>query len=491
MSSNSIVLRPGHAFLVAVSAFAVSLAANASAAQQAEPSPQPTASAIPETAPTTPAAAPKKAAGFSYGGTLRAYYFVRQNAQQNAANPNRTSFLPGALLHVEYAVPDTGLRVAATYAGADPFGINGSNPQASPRIDNSVPGFALSTFDEAYVAFTNAYIDASIGDRVYNFPWLPSSDTRIKPASYQGFDVSGKPIEDLRIGLSRIIRFEPRTSSNFDANTLLTSYVAGANAPPVIRNTSGALHLYAYYESPIVKARAEDYTFYDIANLVYLDGQYSLAPKSTLAPYVAAQFVDEEQTGRAVIGRISNQTIGAQLGASVAKNVLLTFGFDHAPEHDADVAATSATAAARGIFLVSGGTGSTALLRPGVYRTVYGGIASPYSDGYTSNPLYTTSISQSVVERRSPGTSFKLAATFTTPDRRFKAIASEAYYRYDDFVSQNRTFEDDVDLQYFFSPVPRTGTYHGLSIRERYANRDQPTIPDDFKYLRTQLEFDF
>ncbi len=472
-------------------AFALSLRTNASAAVSRPPSPQPTASAIPEIAPTTPATAPKKPAGFSYGGTLRAYYFVRQNAQQNAANPNRTSFLPGALLHAEYAVPGTGLRVATTYVSADPFGVNGSNPQKSPRIDNSVPGFALSTFDEAYVAFTNAYFDASIGDRVYNFPWITSSDTRIKPASYQGFDVNGKPLRHLTIGLSRIVKFEARSASAFTSNTLLTSYVAGANAPPVIRNTAGALHLYAYYDTPSVKVRAEDYTFYDIANLAYADGQYFFAPHAKLAPFIAAQFVEEHETGRAILGRIANDTIGAQIGASVSKQVALTFGFDHAPEHDADVAAKSAAAAARGIFLVSGGTGSTALLRPGVYRTVYGGIASPYNDGYTSNPLYTTSISQSMIERRSPGTSFKLAATFVTPNRRFKAIASEAYYRYDDYVSQNRTFEDDVDVQYFFNPVPRTGTYHGLSIRERYANRDQPTIPDDFKYLRTQLEYDF
>ena len=137
-----------------------------------------------------------------------------------------------------------------------------------------------------------------------------------------------------------------------------------------------------------------------------------------------------------------------------------------------------------------GGTVSSALIAPGHYRVAYGGVASPYSDSYATDPFYTTSISQGVVDRRSAGTSYKLAAQYLTPNKRFKAIASEAYYQYDNELAQNRTFEDDVDIQYFFNPV-RAGTYKGLSVRQRFANRDQPTIPYNFKYIRTQLEYDF
>jgi len=95
-----------------------------------------------------------------------------------------------------------------------------------------------------------------------------------------------------------------------------------------------------------------------------------------------------------------------------------------------------------------------------------------------------------MVDRRSAGQAFKVAAVFVSPNKRFKGIASEAYYQYDNFLGQNRTFEDDVDLQYFFNNVG-PGLYKGLSIRQRYANREQPTLPYDFKYSRTQLEYDF
>lgn len=62
-----------------------------------------------------------------------------------------------------------------------------------------------------------------------------------------------------------------------------------------------------------------------------------------------------------------------------------------------------------------------------------------------------------------------------SPNGQFRGTVSEAYYQYDNFAGQNRTFEDDVDLQYFFNRVGK-GLYKGLAYRQRYANREQPTI---------------
>jgi hypothetical protein len=57
---------------------------------------------------------------------------------------------------------------------------------------------------------------------------------------------------------------------------------------------------------------------------------------------------------------------------------------------------------------------------------------------------------------------------------RVDAIASEAYYQHDNQLAQNRTFEDDVDVQYFLNPV-RARLYEGLLIRQRFPNRSQPS----------------
>ena len=215
-----------------------------------------------------------------------------------------------------------------------------------------------------------------------------------------------------------------------------------------------------------------------------------MLPTSPYAPFVAAQYVNERNEGKSYLGQIRNSTIGFQIGTNFSKEVSATFGFDSAPTQYEDVFVKTASDATRGLFLPGGGTTTSALIAPGHYRVAYGGVASPYSDSYATDPLYTTSISQGMVDRRSAGTSYKIAAQYLSANKRLKAIASEAYYQYDNALAENRTFEDDVDVQYFFNPV-RAGTYKGLSIRQRYANRVQPSIPYDFKYIRTQLEYDF
>ena len=481
-------------FLAAV---LTTVAAFAGAAQAQTPQtpavPQPTTSPISSGPP-----APHPSPGFSYSGTLRAYYFVRQNANQAlknpttgvvTSNPNRTAFSPGGTLHAEYKFGDTPFRIGASYAAADPFDLLGPSPQKNSKIDNTLPGFPLSTFDEAYANYHTSGLDATVGDRVFNFLWMPASDSRIKPSSYQGIDVNGKILPQVTVGVSRIVAFEARTDSAFHRGTLLTSLPAGASGIK-IADTSGALHAYLNVAAGPLGAHLENYSFYDIANLQYADANYKLFRQTKYAPYVAMQYVSEHQTGRAVLGTIANNTIGVQVGAAANKQLSFTFGFDTAPTHYYDRAVTTAAAATKGTFLPGGGTTTSALIAPGVYRVAYGGIASPYSDSYASDPLYTTSISQGMADRRSAGTSFKLAATYLSTNKRLKAVASEAYYQYDNQLAQNRTFEDNVDVQYFLNPV-RAGVYKGLSIRERYANRSQPTVPNNFKYVRTQLEYDF
>ena len=45
-------------------------------------------------------------------------------------------------------------------------------------------------------------------------------------------------------------------------------------------------------------------------------------------------------------------------------------------------------------------------------------------------------------------------------------------------------------MTYNFNAV-RAGTYRGLSLRERFADRTQPTLPYNFKYVRHQLQYSF
>jgi hypothetical protein len=213
-------------------------------------------------------------------------------------------------------------------------------------------------------------------------------------------------------------------------------------------------------------------------------------PGSTYNPYLAVQYVDETSLGKNQIGRIDNNTIGAQLGATVAKGLLFTVSTDIAPWHYAIVTAPTLAAAEKGIFLPGGGTGAAVAAGPGQYRVAYGGIASPYTDSLGTDPLYTTMITQGMADRRSAGNSYKAALVYTNPSHQLRLIAGEGLFQYSNAISRNLTSEFNADGTYFFNKV-RPGPYKGFFVRVRLAPRTIPTLPYNFTYERFITEYDF
>lgn len=432
--------------------------------------------------------APPKSA-FSYGGTLRAYYFTRTNFKQNKSNPNRMAFNFGVRLHAEYHFGQSPWTASAAYYGADPFGLNGANPGFNSAIDNTLAGFSLSTLGEAYLQFKNAALLARAGNLALNTPWAPASDSRIKPALYQGFDGAWSVTKHWTLGFDRITKFEHRTSSLFDRRTLLTDKPAGNPAYPIFLTPGFLMASLGYRNGTQFAATAYDYEFYELANLFYLDSKWTWDPSSKLKPFVGLQFIREVQTGASLIGVINNKTLGTQLGGSLRKNVDAALSWDSAPWRSATLAGKCS---AVGIiyFAPAGGTAACVGHSHGTATVYYGGMASPYSEAYATDPLYTTSISQGMVDRHSAGDAYKLATTVQTMDKRVKLILSEAYYYYGNNGGPNQTREFNADMTFYMSKVSAS-PYHGLSLRHRYADRRQPTLPFDFKYNRTQLQYDF
>jgi hypothetical protein len=110
--------------------------------------------------------------------------------------------------------------------------------------------------------------------------------------------------------------------------------------------------------------------------------------------------------------------------------------------------------------------------------------------------LFSTSISQGMIDRRSAGQGVKFAVTLQTADHRGRFIASRALYNYGNSAAgTSNTQETNLDGTWFFRK-PVSGPYHGLLLRHRYAERTQNNTllfggTPLFKYNRTQLEFDF
>ncbi len=502
-------------------AFVLSTGANAPAETMATPvivaqtTPAPTPKATPTPEPIT------------YSGFIRSYYFTRlNNPQYTTKNPlNQATWNSAVSLHAQYNFAAS-WSIGGTYLYADPLNgtcntpashlagppcvkkntgslLQGTNP------DDTLPGFRLSTLYEAYLQYKDPSFYAKIGDQVLTLPWAPSSDTRLKPAAYQGGDLTYAFDKNWSIEAAYMDKWESRVDSNFLNSTLLTATNiadtpgAGSNlhiAPFSAITTPGFYYGGLNYTKGPIVSSLTDYTYVNIANALWFTGAYNFPGANK--PILAVQIGNQTNTGSSVIGKINSQVFGVQGTISPWSNVTFSVGYDYVPMKTdtitlpAGVTCPITTIGGTAVFpyfLPSGGTPQCHNNTNGTTTVYYGGWASPYTDSYATDPLFTTSISQGMADRRSPGQSVKVAATAYAYQKRIRFIASRAYYDYGNATGGVApTQETDIDGTFFFNKVGK-GPYKGLSFRYRYAERTQNffTTNPDFKYNRAQLEYDF
>lgn len=544
-----------------LSLFCLAIAVCTAAAKADPAAPSGTGASVAQTEPVpTPTASP-----FQWSGQFRSYYFTRQNASNNpgaqfnftpgakysSTGVNQATWSSAVALHGEYRFPDMGgLFIGGSYLYSNPLdgpcSFAASHAKGKPCVsqappntnpDDTLPGFALSTFYEAYLGYRNADWYAKAGDQLFTSPWAGPADTRLKPEAFQGADVAFTGLKNWTFEAADMIQFENRTSSTFQSNTLLTSYPAGNSGLPAniyvpggnFIQTNGFFYTKAGYANAPVGLSVDGY-FYAVSalmNILWFDGKYTFQ-QSNLKPFIALQGGTENNAGASYLGKIDSQVFGAQIGANVAKNVLLSFGFDTLPWHNdtivlpKGVSCSSSTnqITAKGatlayfLPLVNNGTGQCSNNTNGTTNVYYGGWASPYTDNYTADPFFTTNGSQGMIERRSAGTSERVVATFTSNNNRIVFLAAYGWLNYGNAAAPNaNTNEYDLDGIYRFSHYKGTGPYKGLMLRDRYFVRwiqntycgaSETTCLAGastgsqylgglplFKYNRAQLEYDF
>ena len=504
----------------------------------------------------TPSPAPSP---LSIGGSLRSYYFTRQNASNNPGT--RFDFTPGAkynsngvnqaswnsaiALHGDYSFPGGGWNAGGTFMYANP--INGPCVVAANHAkgaecvlqtppntnsDDTLPGFALSSFYEAYLAYKDYGWDGAMGNVLFSSPWANPADSRLKPAAFQGGYLGYTTPGGLTFEGADMLAFENRTSSQFSQQTLLTSYPAGGGGLPsniffpggqgIKTNGFGMGKL--GYASPSGTGFAADGYYYgvsDLVNMWWFDGKYTFdVPK--WQPFIALQGGWEGNAGQSYIGKVNSQDFGAQIGTNITKNFQIAVGYDEIPWKTDTVFLPKNVTCSNTNFQISA-KATLAYFLPlnaaqcftnpnGTTQIYYGGWASPYTNNYSSDPLFTTSTTQGMVSRHAPGTSWKAALTFTSTNQRWVGIATDAWYNYGNALAPQRTKIWTLDGRYYFSPVGK-GPYKGLMLRYRYIERTLsntfcgaaatncvPGTPIGstqfgglplFKYNRFMLEYDF
>jgi hypothetical protein len=492
------------------------------AAAQSLPSPSP--SPVAQASPAA-AAVPNP---LSFRGFFRAYDFTRQNASRGiggAGQVNQQSVELGLGLHADYRFANTPLSVGASYEYARPTNgcvspISHLTPPCgklkAPLVnpDDSLPGFELSSLYEAYVQYKDPRLYAKIGDQVFNTLWTSSSDTRIKPTAFQGADLiyTVSPVWSLEV--ADMTRFQGRVNTTFEKNTLMTSFPAGTAGTPANTfvpggnsiTTAGLQYVrLGYTGTHGLTSSLHLYRFDDIANLMWVEAKYTnLAQRSK--PFIAFHGGIEHDTGAAVVGKIYSTPIGLQTGGSVTRNIGITLSYERIPSRSDTIRLPAGDSCnAKQQLVLKKGVSFPYLLpvnapqcitdARGLTTIQYGGFASPYTDGYGTDPLWLTSLTQSPIDRHAPFSGPKIQATWTSNDKRLIVYVTQSYLEYGNLFRSQLLSEVNADAQYYARPLGR-GPYKGLLLRYRYGSRQVTNVTTYgglplFRYNRAQMEYDF
>lgn len=403
-------------------------------------------------------------------GQIRSYYFDRFFGK-NATN--LSAFSLGGYLNV-HTPSAAGFSADVGFYTANSLGANSHNPDVT--LMGTAP--SINALGQAYLQYAIPdVVMIRAGNQEINTPWVNDSDSRMVPATYQGIFAEVSPYCNVHFYGMRIFRWKSRTSSDFYNDNLY--YQTGFDGDPIYggtgvlpkstNNANGILAFGAKASEMGATAQAWYYDFYQFSKMFYGDADYTLKTGSGFDPFVGGQFMREWEANSLLNSSLGTGKIAGSAGNGVSSTA---WGVQAGVKYDLDNA------------VLGKGDLSWAYNQINYQAGAVGGgvIVSPYTTGYATDPLYTTTMIRGLVEM-GPGNGWKVKWTQHLLNNQFQFSAAYASYHLHSAGNANDIY---ADLIYF----PK-GFFKGLSVRDRVevAHGDLPT--GYFIYNRVMLTYAF
>ncbi|HVV68992.1 MAG TPA: OprD family outer membrane porin [Gammaproteobacteria bacterium] len=389
-------------------------------------------------------------------GDIRSYYFSRNfhEVPSEFNDPSQAAYSLGGNIRILTAPVLGGFQAGAALYTAQDLGLNSDNPK---HVDPTLPGDNITVLGQLYLQYKRGDFLIRGGDQLINTPWMGPSDSRMIPATYRGVYGTFTPNPDLTISALRIWEFKSRVADGFSATNLYNPANFGQGIKALGDTTDdGAQALGVNYKTERVAAQLWGYQFFDFGKLLYGDAQYTFINHSKINPLFGVQGLTEGGDGDNILGQVAD--------GSANSNALGAIAGIEAPI---------------GRFTIAW---NKVFSEDGAFHN--GDIVSPYTAGYASDPLYTTSMIAGLVEK-APGDAFKIMGTVFAFDKKLTLSASYAKYYTEPFFVN--TAETDFDVTYAFKSKP----LKGLSLRERLGIQTGDPSKGTFYYNRLMLQYSF
>ncbi len=389
-------------------------------------------------------------------GDIRSYYFTRDYTNPNVLDQSAYSL--GGNIRFLTAPFLTGFQVGGAYYTAQSLGLNNKNPK---KVDVTLPGNDIGVLGQIYLQYHITPLLIRVGDQMINTPWMPSGDSRIIPATYQGIYAVWTPITDWSFTGLRMFQFKGRPADEFSATNLYNPENVGGSPISKLNGTTdnGAWGFGANYAHGPINSETWYYQFLDFGNLIYDNTQYNFNFRPDIQPLIAAQVFKEYGDGDNILQQVSTGKADAGgyglLAGLVFYNAKFTAGFNQ---------------------IFSDGD---------AFKN--GDIVSPYTTGYADDPLYSTSMIAGLIEKSS-GEAYKLTASYAALQKDLLLSVSFAQYFTEPQVKD--TDETDFDVSYSFAHWPNK-FLKDLSIRNRLGIQTGDPNKGTFYYNRVMLQYSF
>ncbi|MCK9187727.1 OprD family outer membrane porin [Acidithiobacillus sp.] len=374
-------------------------------------------------------------------GQIRSYYFSRFYGTPNTVNAYAYSL--AGRINIVTARFLSGFRVGVSFYTANALGTQPSNPA---RIDKTLMGTgpSVNALGQAYLEYQDKWVTVKAGNQLVDTPWLNRVGGRVIPATYQGVTLEAHPLSRLQFSALRIFRWKDRTTGQFYRDNLYypghyegDSLYGGPNVLPAgTPPTNGALAFGVQYHVFHTETAAWFYQFDEFANMFYWSGHYALPTAFVLKPFVDAQFTRGWGAGEAFAR--TDTTLFGQPGQGVNStnwgvkagfqfpNGSLWWGYDATLHH--------------------------------AHALGGGAIISPYTVGYTADPLYVDSMIQGLVGV-GPGHGWRVRAAYWVWHKQVQLTAGFSQFTTYFLGNSNWTH---FNVSYF----PQ-GMFKGLCLRDQ------------------------
>ncbi|MDA8389492.1 MAG: OprD family outer membrane porin [Gammaproteobacteria bacterium] len=393
--------------------------------------------------------APHGPAGPRIDANLRVYDFTRA---YRGAPADQRAFDAGVALGAHSGAL-MGWSLGAVFYATHPLGSGDANPAL---VDATLAGYSpIAVLGQAFLQYRVRHLLVRAGDQLIRTPWINPGDSRLVPAAYRALVAVSQPLAGLCIEALWLTAFKSRTSNAFTPTDLYnasgTLNVGGAGGL-ADRTERGATAFGVVYRDALNRAKAWAYAFTDLADLVILQERHDFG-RHDWHPFVGGQWIRETADGARYLGAVNATAYGAMLGVA-RRGIEFSVRYNDIPAH------------------------------PGAFAG--GGVVSPYTSGYGTDPLYTTTMSQSLVDQQAPGhaVALRLQGLF----RRRSVRLGMGYARYGGapagLAPASGSSAVDFDVAYYFR-----GPLRGLSMRDRVAMIDSVSATDRFIYNRFMFQY--